>query len=87
MNKRSYYSKVTKLLIRDGKKALKRIEGYSEYDAMKAAYNKAVSRAKALPKVPENPVISEDPSDHDKIDPDDYPNDVTPSPATPEPAE
>lgn len=87
MNKRSYYSKVTKLLIRDGKKALKRIEGYSEYDAMKAAYNKAVSRAKALPKVPENPVIPEDPSDHDKIDPDDYPNDVTPSPATPEPAE
>lgn len=87
INKRSYYSKVTKLLIKDGKKALERIEGYSEYEAMKAAYNSAVARAKKLPKVPENPVIPENPSDKRPVNPDNYPGDATPVPATPEPVE
>lgn len=80
LNSRSYYSNVTKLLIRDGKKAIKRVEGYSEYDSMKAAFDAAVARAKQLPKVPETPVVPPGPGDKNPVDPDDYPDDVTPVP-------
>lgn len=80
LNSRSYYSNVTKLLIRDGKKAIKRVEGYTEYDSMKAAFDSAVARAKNLPKVPETPVVPPGPSDKNPVDPDDYPEDETPAP-------
>lgn len=83
LNKRSYYSKVTKLLIRDGKKALARVEGYSEYESLKASFNAAVSRAKKLPKVPETPVVPPGPSDNNGLDPGDYPADATPVPTEP----
>lgn len=83
LNKRSYYSKVTKLLISDGKKALDRVEGYSEYDSLKSSFSAAVARAKRLPTVPETPVIPQDPSDNKNPNPGDYPADTTPAPTEP----
>lgn len=83
LNKRSYYSSVTKLLIKDGQKALDRLEGYSEYDTMKSAFESAVSRAKKLPKVPETPVVPQDPDDNKNPDDDDYPADPTPTAESP----
>ena len=86
LNGRSYYSNVTKLLIKDGKKALKRVKGYSEYDSMKAAWDAAVERATALPEAPETPEIGSGPSDKKEIDEGKYNEDNTAEPtATPEP--
>jgi penicillin-binding protein 1A len=80
LNKRSYYSSVTKLLIRDGKTALERLEGYSEYDSIKSEFDAAVTKAKKLPTVPETPVIPEDSKDNKEPDENDYPEDTTPTP-------
>lgn len=88
LNKRSYYTSVTKSLITDGQKAIERLKGYSEYESMKTAFEVAVKRAQALPTTSESPVIPEDPADKEPIDPDDYPNETS-SPETqhtPEPA-
>lgn len=83
INKRSYYSSVTKLLIKDGKKALERLLGYSEYDSMKSSFDAAVNRAKKLPTVPENPVVPPGPGDNKNPSDDDYPDDPTPTPDVP----
>ena len=63
LNKRNYYTSATKLLIKDGKKALKKVEGYSEYDSMKTKFEEAVARAEALPVKAETPVVPTDGSD------------------------
>ena len=81
LNGRDYYTDVTKELIRDGKKALKRVKGYSEYDGMKAAFDAAVMRAKSLPTEPETPEIPEGPADKRPVDPDDYEDEPTATPA------
>ena len=83
LNKRSYYSNVTKLLIKDGQKALDRLEGYSEYETMKSAFESAVSRAKKLPIVPETPLVPQDPDDNKNPSDDDYPADPTPTAESP----
>lgn len=77
LNKRSYYSSVTKLLIKDGQKAIDRLEGYSEYESMKAAFDAAVTRAKKLPTISETPKVPADSKDNKPIDPDNYPNETT----------
>ena len=81
LNKRKYYTAVTKKLIKDGNKALKRVEGYDEYDSMQPAWEAAVTRAKGLPEEPENPVVDPSSSDNKEIDKGQY-VDAT---ATPEP--
>ena len=87
LNKRSYYSSVTKLLIKDGEKALKRVKGYSEYDSMEFAWNAAVDRAKALPEAPETPEVARSGEDNKKIDKDKYTDPTAKPTATPEPTE
>lgn len=77
LNKRSYYTSVTKMLIKDGQKAIDRLDGYSEYESMKAAFDAAVARAKKLPTISETPKVPEDPKDNKPIDPDDYPDETT----------
>ncbi len=76
LNSRDYYTDVTKELIRDGKKALKRVKGYSEYASMKIDFDVAVERARSLPTEPEVPEIPESPSDKKPVDPDDYEDDT-----------
>lgn len=87
LNKRNYYTSATKLLIEDGKKALKKVEGYSEYDSMKTKFEEAVARAEALPVKAETPVVPTDGSDNSKIDSGKYSEaTATPEPTvTPEP--
>lgn len=88
LNKRSYYTSVTKSLIKDGKKALKRVKGYSEYDELKKKFDEAVKRAQELPEQAEEPEIPKDSSDNNDIDPGQY-NEATPTPmptGTPSPA-
>ena len=87
LNKRNYYTSATKLLIVDGKKALKKVEGYSEYDSMKTKFEEAVARAEALPVKAETPVVPTDGSDNSKIDSGKYSEaTATPEPTvTPEP--
>lgn len=85
LNKRSYYTSVTKLLIKDGKKALKKVKGYSEYDELKKNFDEAVKRAEKLPEKAEEPEIKQGSDDNKKIDPGQY-NEATPTPApTPTP--
>lgn len=88
LNKRSYYTSVTKALIKDGKKALKKVKGYSEYDELKKNYDAAVKRAKKLPEKAEEPDIPQNSGDNSSIDPGQY-EEVTPTPiptASPSPA-
>lgn len=49
LNTRKYYNDTTKELIKDGKKALKRIAKYDEYEGKKKSLEKAIQRAEALP--------------------------------------
>lgn len=89
LNGRSYYTSVTKLLIKDGKKALKKVKGYSEYDDMKTKWEAAVTRAEALPTTVETPAVGPDSSDNKDVDEGKYNDDsnaVTPT-ATPEPTQ
>lgn len=72
LKKRSYYTSTTKLLIEDGKKAIEKLKGYSEYKSYKQDFEAAAEAAKKLPDKPETPVTPEDPSDSKPIDPDDY---------------
>lgn len=88
LNKRSYYTELTKELVQDGKKALKKIKGYSEYDEMKKNLEEAIKRAEKLPLKPEDPEIPQDGDDHNGIDSGKY-NEPTATPvptATPIPA-
>jgi penicillin-binding protein 1A len=85
LNGRSYYTDITKLLIKDGKKALKKVKGYSEYESMEADWNSAVSRAKALPAAPETPEVGSSSSDNKDIDESKYEENETSATATPEP--
>ena len=74
-------------MIEDGTKALKKVEGYSEYDSMKTKFEEAVARAEALPVKAETPVVPTDGSDNSKIDSGKYSEaTATPEPTvTPEP--
>ncbi len=85
LNGRSYYSSVTKLLIKDGKKALKRVKGYSEYDSLKKEWDNAVKRAEKLPKPPKDSSPPQNGYDGQKPDPDKYPDETPSSTATPTP--
>ncbi len=49
INSRKYYNDTTKGLIKDSKKALKRITQYTEYEAKKKALDKAIAKAEKLP--------------------------------------
>lgn len=92
LNKRSYYTDVTKLLIKDGKKALKRTKGYSEYDDLKKKWEAAVKRAEELPEQPEDTSPPQSGYDNQEVDPGKYQDNTgvpTPSPMpspTPAPA-
>lgn len=87
LKKRKYYNQTTKALIRDGKKAIARLKGYSEYDSYKDSFDRAVERAKKLPKKQETPVNPGSGSDKQPIDPDKY-TDPTPAPTeTPAPVQ
>lgn len=88
LNGRSYYTETTKLLVKDGKKAIKLLKGYSEYDSYKKAYDTAVERVKKLPETPEDPETPENGDDKKPIDPSQYEDPAaSPQPtATPIPA-
>lgn len=86
LKKRTYYNATTKALIKDGKAAIKRLKGYSEYDSYKASFDSAVKRAKTLPTKQETPDIGGTPSDNTPANPDNY-TDATAVPTeTPVPA-
>jgi len=83
LNKRSYYTDVTKLLIKDGKKALKRVKGYSEYDGLKKKWDDAVKRAEELPEQPDYSATPQSGYDNQDVDPGKYQDDTgmpTPTP-------
>lgn len=87
LNKRSYYTSVTKELIKDGKKALKKIKGYAEYEEIKKNFEEAVKRAEKLPVKAEEPDVPQNSGDNSNIDPGQY-NEPTATPiptATPNP--
>lgn len=86
LNGRSYYTDITKLLIKDGKKALKRIKGYPEYDEWKKKWNAAVKRAEGLPEQPDDSSLPPNGYDNQEPDPDKYPDDTARPTATPTPA-
>lgn len=86
LNGRTYYTSITKLLIKDGKKALKRIKGYPEYADMKAKWDDAVKRAQELPEPPEDTSQPGNNYDNQEVDPGKYPDDTTPATPTPIPA-
>ncbi len=72
LNDREYYTDTTKALIKDGKKAVKRLKGYSEYDTYKSQLDSAIKRAKALPKKEDTPDTPADSSDNQDIDESQY---------------
>ena len=72
MKKRTYYNATTKALIKDGKAAIKRLKGYSEYNSYKASFDSAVKRAEALPVKQETPDVPGTPSDNTPVNPDNY---------------
>lgn len=83
LNKRSYYTDVTKLLIKDGKKALKRVKGYTEYDGLKKKWDDAVKRAEELPEQPDYSAPPQSGYDNQDVDPGKYQDDTgmpTPTP-------
>lgn len=65
---RKYYTSTTKALIKDGTKAIKRLKGYKEYTSYKAAFDKAVTRAKKLPKKDNSSTVPKDGTDNKSID-------------------
>ena len=77
INKRTYYTKLAKLLVSDGKKALDRVKGYTEYNKMKSDYEDAVEYVKQLPTAPEVPEIPEDAEDNTQINEEQYEEDIT----------
>ena len=86
LKKRTYYNATTKALIKDGKAAIKRLKGYSEYNSYKASFDSAVKRAEALPVKQETPDVPGTPSDNTPVNPDNY-TDATAVPTeTPVPA-
>lgn len=87
LKKRKYYTSTTKALIKDGKKAIEKLKGYSEYDSYKKSFDSAVERAEKLPKKQETPDIPANGSDNKDIDKDQY-TDPTAAPTdTPEPVQ
>lgn len=72
LKKRKYYTSTTKALIKDGKKAIKKLKGYSEYDSYKKSFDSAVERAEKLPKKQDTPDIPADGSDNKDINEDQY---------------
>lgn len=72
LKKRKYYTSTTKALIKDGKKAIEKLKGYSEYDSYKKSFDSAVERAEKLPKKQEIPAVPADGSDNKDIDKDQY---------------
>ncbi len=86
LKKRKYYTSTTKALIKDGKKAIKRLKGYPEYDSYKAAFDSAVKRAKKLPKKQDTPDIPGSGYDKNNVDPDKYVDPTAVPTDTPVPA-
>ena len=65
LNARSYYNEVSKQLIEDGRIALERCSGYSDYDSLKKDLESAIKRVKGLPEEPETNDIPETDEDED----------------------
>lgn len=79
LKKRKYYTATTKLLIDDGRKAIEKLKGYSEYTSYKQNFDSAAAQAEALPKKTEQPVQPANGSDNQPVDPNRY-ADSTPVP-------
>lgn len=77
--KRTYMTNTTKLLIQDGGKALKKVEGYEEYDSMKQRWEAAVRHAEGLPEKT-NQGAPASGSDNQNIDKDKYKDPANPAP-------
>lgn len=65
LNSRNYYNEVSKILIEDGKHALERCYGYSEYDSLKTNLESAIERVQQLPEAPETNQLPETEEDDD----------------------
>ena len=87
LKKRKYYTSTTKALIRDGKKAIERLKGYSEYNSYKSSFDSAVERAEKLPKKQETPDIPGSDSDNSAVDPNKYTDPTAVPTETPVPAQ
>ena len=72
LNARSYYNEVSKELIEDGRRALERCSGYSDYDSLKKDLESAIKRVKGLPEEPETNDIPETDEDDDNSYQDSY---------------
>ena len=87
LKKRKYYTNTTKALIKDGKKAIERLKGYSEYNSYKSSFDSAVERAEKLPKKQETPDIPGSGSDNSEVDPSKYTDPTAPPTETPVPVQ
>lgn len=87
LKKRKYYTNTTKALIKDGKKAIERLKGYSEYNSYKTSFDSAVERAEKLPKKQETPDIPGSGSDNSEVDPSKYTDPTAPPTETPVPVQ
>lgn len=87
LKKRKYYTNTTKALIKDGKKAIERLKGYSEYNSYKSSFDSAVERAEKLPKKQETPDIPGSGSDNSEVDPNKYTDPTATPTETPVPVQ
>lgn len=87
LKKRKYYNSTTKALIRDGKKAIKKLKGYSEYDSYKKSFDRAVEKAEKLPKKQNTPDIPANNDDKNNIDPSQYTDPTATPTETPVPVQ
>lgn len=87
LKKRKYYNSTTKALIRDGKKAVQKLKGYSEYNSYKKSFDSAIARAEKLPNKPKTPAIPADGSDNKDIDPGKYTDPTAAPTETPVPVQ
>ncbi|MCI5731097.1 MAG: transglycosylase domain-containing protein [Eubacterium sp.] len=87
LKKRKYYTNTTKALIKDGKKAIERLKGYSEYNSYKSSFDSAVERAEKLPKKQETPDIPGSGSDNSEVDPNKYTDPTSTPTETPVPVQ
>lgn len=87
LKKRKYYTNTTKALIKDGKKAIERLKGYSEYNSYKSSFDSAVERAEKLPKKQETPDIPGSGSDNSEVDPNKYTDPTATPTETPMPVQ
>jgi penicillin-binding protein 1A len=83
LKKREYYTSTTAALIKDGKKAIERLEGYDEYDSYKKSFDSAVERAKKLPKKQNTSKVPSDSDDKKDVDESKYADPTATPTATP----